>query len=68
MSYAVQRDEGMHELAPADGALARKYCGGGFGGYALYLFESAAKRDAFVAATAASDKKALAVEPFCERK
>jgi cytidyltransferase-like protein len=56
-SYAVQRAEGMDPLPgdPAAGAneslaacgpLARKYCGGGFGGYAVYLFESQAGRDA----------------------
>jgi cytidyltransferase-like protein len=46
-SYAVQRAEGMAAL-PADlpGALAWKYCGGGFGGYAVYLFSGQAQRDA----------------------
>jgi cytidyltransferase-like protein len=56
-SYAVQRAEGMAPLpgdaaAPTPDALAAcrplawKYCGGGFGGYAVYLFPSAAERDA----------------------
>lgn len=52
-SYAVQRAEGMNPLpgdpaAAADvpGALAWKYCGGGFGGYAVYLFAEPAARDA----------------------
>jgi len=55
-SYAVQRAEGMEPLpcdpdAP-DPALAAcrpiawKYCGGGFGGYAVYLFDGGAGRDA----------------------
>jgi glycerol-3-phosphate cytidylyltransferase-like family protein len=52
-SYAVQRGEGMEPL-PGDpaakqdvpGALAWKYCGGGFGGYVIYLFNDAAQRDA----------------------
>jgi glycerol-3-phosphate cytidylyltransferase-like family protein len=56
-SYAVQRAEGMAPL-PGDPAaaaipalaasapLAWKYCGGGFGGYAVYLFATAAHRDA----------------------
>jgi hypothetical protein len=52
-SYAVQRAEGMCPL-PGDpasgetmaGALAWKYCGGGFGGYAVYLFNDPAARDA----------------------
>ncbi|MBW7895316.1 MAG: adenylyltransferase/cytidyltransferase family protein [Opitutaceae bacterium] len=52
-SHAVQRDEGMDAL-PGDAPgvslpikpLAWKYCGGGFGGYALYLCASTADRDA----------------------
>jgi hypothetical protein len=46
-SYAVQRAEGMDPL-PVDlpEALAWKYCGGGFGGYAVYLFAGTAARDA----------------------
>jgi cytidyltransferase-like protein len=56
-SYAVQRAEGMSPL-PGDAAaaaqpalaacapLAWKYCGGGFGGYAAYLFSTSAARDA----------------------
>jgi len=45
-SYAVQMAEGMAAL-PTDlpGALACKYCGGGFGGYAVYLFADATARD-----------------------
>lgn len=55
-SYAVQRAEGMHELAGAAELaesmkpLAAKYCGGGFGGYAVYLFSEDAHRDAACAA------------------
>lgn len=37
-SYAAQLGEGMDPL-PDFGELARKYCGGGHGGYALYLFD-----------------------------
>ncbi len=56
-SYAVQRAEGMQPL-PGDtpggetDALAAcdprawKYCGGGFGGYAVYLFADPSGRDA----------------------
>ena len=55
-SYAVQRAEGTDPL-PGDPAapdsaledckpLAWKYCGGGFGGYALYLFAGSGFRDA----------------------
>ena len=53
-SYAVQCSEGMDPL-PGDPAtpaglkgvlpLAWKYCGGGFGGYALYLCKDQADRD-----------------------
>jgi len=56
-SYAVQRGEGMVAL-PGDGeasaklpaelagaVLAWKYCGGGFGGYALYLCSRRKARD-----------------------
>ncbi len=46
LSYEVQRGEGMEELPEVAGAVAKKYCGGGHGGYALYLFESAEARDA----------------------
>lgn len=53
-SYAVQRAEGMDALpgekpdARLDACqpLAWKYCGGGFGGYAVYLFAEPAQREA----------------------
>jgi cytidyltransferase-like protein len=53
-SYGVQRGEGMEALpgeAPHPGLaacrpLAWKYCGGGFGGYAVYLFAEPSERDA----------------------
>ena len=57
-SYAVQRSEGMTPLpgdpeATAGSALPKgvkplawKYCGGGFGGYSVYLFQTAEERDA----------------------
>lgn len=57
-SYAVQLGEGMQPLvgdpAGAAGALpvtplAWKYCGGGFGGYAVYLCRTTADRDALCA-------------------
>ena len=49
LSYQVQRAEGMSPLPTVPGALATKYCGGGWGGYALVLFPDAASRDAQVA-------------------
>ena len=36
---------------PHPGELARKYCGGGWGGYALYIFDAREARDAFVASS-----------------
>ena len=44
----VQLKEGMAPLPcdPEIKPLARKYCGGGFGGYAVYLFATQAQRDA----------------------
>jgi hypothetical protein len=53
-SYAVQRGEGMEPLPgeTSDAALAAcrplawKYCGGGFGGYAVYIFSEPVQRDA----------------------
>ena len=59
-SYGVQRAEGMAALpAELPGALAWTYCGGGFGGYAVYLFAEPAQRDA---ACATAGLRAL--EPY----
>jgi cytidyltransferase-like protein len=59
--HEVQLAEGMAPLPAIAGAIARKYCGGGHGGYALYLFETQAARD-----TALSrDSRMRAVEPYC---
>jgi cytidyltransferase-like protein len=46
VSWSMQQAEGMAAL-PADvpGAMAWKYTGGGFGGYAVYLFNSPTARD-----------------------
>jgi cytidyltransferase-like protein len=48
LSYRSQLAEGMTALPDAAGSLARKYCGGGWGGYAVYLFADRASRDAFL--------------------
>ena len=45
MYHEAQLKEGMLPLPEVEGALACKYCGGGFGGYALYLFSSKDARD-----------------------
>lgn len=58
--HEMQLKEGMKPLEVVDGMLAHKYCGGGFGGYALYLFDDPAKRNAFVSAT----ERARSVEPY----
>jgi cytidyltransferase-like protein len=59
--HEAQLDEGMSPLPEVEGSIARKYCGGGFGGYALYLFSSTEGRDAAVSANDAM----RAVEPYC---
>ncbi len=38
VSYKAQIKEGMKKL-PQFGEIAKKYCGGGFGGYAIYMFK-----------------------------
>lgn len=59
--HATQLDEGMDSLPDIAGSLARKYCGGGYGGYALYLFAEPTSRDSALAAHAALRP----IEPFC---
>lgn len=59
--HQTQLDEGMEPLPPMPGALARKYCGGGYGGYALYLFGGPEMRAQAIAA----NQDLRAVEPFC---
>lgn len=49
LSYEAQRKEGMDCLPEAEGCIGHKYCGGGWGGYALYLFHTTEDRDTFVA-------------------
>lgn len=56
LTYRTQQGEGMSPLPGDDAAasaallacrpLAWKYCGGGFGGYAAYLFANSSDRDA----------------------
>lgn len=59
--HSTQLDEGMERLPEIDGSIARKYCGGGYGGYALYLFADPSLRDQAVASVDALRP----VEPFC---
>ncbi len=58
---ATQIDEGMDVLSEIPGAIARKYCGGGYGGCVLYLFNDPVLRDAAVS----SIPELRGVEPFC---
>ena len=59
--HATQLGEGMDPLPEIAGSLARKYCGGGHGGYALYLFSGQAERDQAVSTLA----DLRAIEPYC---
>jgi hypothetical protein len=59
-SYAMQLGEGMKPLPPdVPGALAGKYSGGGFGGYAVFLFATREQRDA-----ACTRQDFRAIEPY----
>ena len=62
VTYKMQLKEGMHPLPEAEGALACKYSGGGFGGYALYIFDTIASRDTFVE----NHEAAIAIEPYLQ--
>jgi hypothetical protein len=62
LSYTVQLDEGMSKLPPVNGAIAYKYCGGGHGGYALYLFRTQFERDFVIK----GNPKFQAIEPYCK--
>jgi cytidyltransferase-like protein len=57
MSYVAQLEEGMEELPEIPGSVAHKYCGGGHGGYALYLFLSKEARD--------EAEDVIPIEPWC---
>lgn len=59
--HSTQLDEGMQPLPEIAGAIAKKYSGGGHGGYALYVFNDRVTRDSAVAAVS----ELSPVEPFC---
>ena len=60
LSWKMQLGEGMNALPPdIPGALAWKYSGGGFGGYAVYLFADQVSRDA-----ACARKDFRPIEPY----
>lgn len=59
--HQVQLHEGMENLPEISGSIAKKYCGGGHGGYALYLFQNEHTRN-----QALIDHSHLKeVEPYC---
>ena len=60
LSYKIQIEEGMEKL-PDFGEIAKKYCGSGFGGYALYLFKTEGERNAFL-----ENKNSKKIELFIE--
>lgn len=60
--HSTQLAEGMRSLPEIPGAIAKKYSGGGHGGYALYLFDDPTLRDQALATTA----DLRPVEPFCK--
>lgn len=61
-SYQAQLEEGMQPLPNVSTSIACKYCGGGWGGYGLYLFATEkARRDLL------RDGRAMAIEPFLRR-
>lgn len=60
LSYEMQLKEGMRPLPKAEGCIGRKYSGGGWGGYALYLFHSTEDRDTFVASASCNRP----IEPY----
>lgn len=62
LSYYAQIEEGMKELPDIKNALAYKYCGGGHGGYALYLFADAIERQEALL----DHLNLIAVEPYCK--
>lgn len=62
LSYKTQIKEGMEKLPDIKNALAKKYLGGGHGGYALYIFKSKNDRDKAAKITAQSKL----IEPYIE--
>ena len=61
MSYHAQIGEGMKELPDIAGAVGWKYCGGGWGGYAVYVFHEMERRD-----EVCRGEGWKSIEPFCK--
>ena len=62
LSYEAQLGEGMEALPEVSGAIAHKYSGGGFGGYALYLFADVESREQALS----KHTEMRPVEPYCK--
>ena len=60
LNYDVQIKEGMDELPEVRTAIAKKYCGGGHGGYSIYVFYNNSERDNFIKNTS----NTLKIEPY----
>jgi len=63
-TYKMQLAEGMSPLPEGD-ALVMKYCGRGWGGYAVALFACQADRDQ---QTSAEGERWRSIEPFCRER
>jgi cytidyltransferase-like protein len=61
--HQTQLAEGMQPVPDIETAIAKKYCGGGYGGYVLYLFPDEAAR---AAAILQASPELRAIEPFCK--
>lgn len=61
MSYKLQLAEGMAPLPKIGDCLAHKYCGGGHGGYAVYLYETPEAREEALEAC----EDMYPIEPYC---
>lgn len=61
-SYDIQIEEGMNALDDF-GSIGKKYCGGGWGGYALYIFSTEGERNSFCD----GNPEAMRIEPYMKR-
>lgn len=64
-SYSEQLGEGMQPLDNF-GEKAKKYCGSGHGGYAVYIFGTEKERDTFAEKFASEKGKVVKIEPYLE--
>ncbi len=62
MSYEAQLKEGMLKLPEIKKSLAKKYLGGGHGGYALYVFSNQKERDLVLKKI----KGTMKIEPYID--